>query len=190
MAGLALGSYYLGRIADRVGNPLRLYALLEIGIGVYALMIPMLFQGMDNLYIAIGQSASYSSLLLDIFRFIGAFVIILIPSTFMGGTLPLVSKYYIARRDELGHKISLLYGINTLGATVGTFVTGFFLLKEFGVQFTTYLAVIINFLVGVSAWALAHFSAAATEKETSEPEAGPGSTAAAGSPFLRKIIFQ
>jgi len=189
MAGLALGSYYLGRLADRVSNPLRLYALLEIGIGVYALFIPLLFRGLDNLYILIGQSASYSSLLLDIFRFIGAFVIILIPSTFMGGTLPLVSKYYIAHRDELGYKVSLLYGINTLGATVGTFITGFFLLKEFGVQFTTYLAVIINFLVGVSAWALTCFSAAATEKETAEREPRQASTASAGSPFLRKIIL-
>lgn len=188
MAGLALGSYYLGRLADRVRNPLRLYALLEIGIGFYALFIPLLFRGLDSLYILIGQSASYSSLLLDIFRFIGAFVIILIPSTFMGGTLPLVSKYYIARRDELGYKVSLLYGINTLGATVGTFITGFFLLKEFGVQFTTYLAVIINFIVGVSAWALDYFTPAATEKETIDRDSVPTSTAA-GSPFLRKIIL-
>ena len=42
MAGLALGSYWCGRVADRRGNGLRLYALLELGIGVFALVFPLL----------------------------------------------------------------------------------------------------------------------------------------------------
>lgn len=156
MAGLALGSYYFGKIADRITNPLALYGFLEFGIGLYAVVITYLFQGLDNLYMLIGQSLTFHSVTLDVFRVFGAFVIILIPTTFMGGTLPLVSKFFVRSEREVGRKVGLLYGINTLGATLGIFLTGFFLIKSFGVQTTTHIAVVVNLIVAGAAFWIAY----------------------------------
>src|SRR5262252_6081055 len=56
MAGLALGSWWLGRKADRVSNPLRFYGLLEIGIGLSASLVPFTFRWLDGLYWALAPS--------------------------------------------------------------------------------------------------------------------------------------
>ena len=58
MAGLALGSWVLGRYADRSKNPLRFYGLLEIGIGISATLVPLIFRALDNVYWAAAPSLS------------------------------------------------------------------------------------------------------------------------------------
>src|SRR5438876_3149471 len=58
MAGLALGSWILGKKADRVENPLRLYGLLEIGIGLSAALVPLVFRALDTFYWTIAPSVS------------------------------------------------------------------------------------------------------------------------------------
>src|ERR687887_11247 len=50
MAGLALGSWKLGQKADRITNPLRMYGLLEIGIGISAALVPLVFRALDSFY--------------------------------------------------------------------------------------------------------------------------------------------
>src|SRR5262249_26739554 len=50
MAGLALGSWKLGQKADRATNPLRIYGLLEIGIGISAALVPLVFRALDSVY--------------------------------------------------------------------------------------------------------------------------------------------
>jgi hypothetical protein len=59
MAGLALGSWKLGRKADITANPLRLYGMLELGIGISAALVPLVFRALDTLYLAIAQSVSW-----------------------------------------------------------------------------------------------------------------------------------
>src|SRR5216117_4373525 len=58
MAGLALGSWSLGRKADRTDNPLRMYGLLEIGIGISAALVPLIFRALDTVYWAVAPSVS------------------------------------------------------------------------------------------------------------------------------------
>src|SRR5436309_6938427 len=58
MAGLALGSWELGRRADRTSNPLRMYGLLEIGIGISAALVPLIFRALDSFYWAIAPSVA------------------------------------------------------------------------------------------------------------------------------------
>src|SRR5712671_563863 len=58
MAGLALGSWKLGRRADRTANPLRMYGMLEIGIGVSAALVPLVFRALDTFFWAIAPSVS------------------------------------------------------------------------------------------------------------------------------------
>src|SRR5206468_12482558 len=50
MAGLALGSWKLGQKADQTASPLRMYGMLEVGIGVSAALVPLVFRGLDKFY--------------------------------------------------------------------------------------------------------------------------------------------
>jgi len=188
MAGLALGSYLFGRLADRVSSPLLVYALLELGIGVYALLSPHLFAGLDNLYIAFGRHLGHQHLLLDLLRTVGAFLIILLPTSFMGGTLPMISKTAVRHEGEMGLKIGLLYGINTLGATLGAFLAGFFLIRLLGMQHTTWLAAAVNLLVALMAGGLALVlpPPAVAFAPAAPPEQAPGQ---APTPSLRPWVL-
>ena len=52
MAGLGLGGHLLGRTADRSRSPMRLYGLLEIGVGLYAFLTPALLVAAQHIYAA------------------------------------------------------------------------------------------------------------------------------------------
>jgi len=149
MGGLALGSIVLGRITDKHNKLLRLYSFLEIGIGIVAICMPIFLQGLNSIYTFIFQNVTSSSGFLFLIKTILSFILLLIPTFLMGGTLPLLSKYIVRRKQEIGPKVGLLYSVNTLGATVGCFVTGFFLLETLGVTHTIFFAAGINIILGV-----------------------------------------
>ena len=92
MAGLALGSYIFGRIIDRRGNPIFIYGLLELGIGIFALIFPLLVAGLTPLYRTIYPGLQGSFYSLSLIRFALSFLILLVPTTLMGGTLPILSR--------------------------------------------------------------------------------------------------
>src|SRR5438477_9157285 len=125
MGGLALGSVLAGRIADRLREPLRTYALAEAGVGLYGLAIPFLltlYPALNaQMYRAVGEHRVGLSLL----RFAATAALLLLPTTLMGATLPLLSRHLAVRGEmnrqgggDLGHlgvKIGTLYAANTLG---------------------------------------------------------------------------
>src|SRR5438552_14295317 len=91
MAGLALGSWKLGQKSDRTDNPLRMYGLLEIGIGLSAALVPPVFRALDTFYWAIAPSvASVPGGTLFV-RFATSFAVLLTPTFLMGGTLPVLT---------------------------------------------------------------------------------------------------
>ncbi len=92
---------------------------------------------MDSIYIATGRALGFQQPLIEVFKTLGAFLIILVPTTLMGGTLPVLSKVFVRREQDLGLKVSLLYALNTFGAMLGTFLTGFFLIRSLGMAHTT-----------------------------------------------------
>lgn len=147
MAGLALGSYLLGNVADRAKNPLKLYILLELGIGIYGFFTPLLFQRLDKIYLPFVNIMPESFYLLSIVRFFFAFSVILAGTAFMGGTLPALSKFYIKTIEGAGKGAGRLYGINTIGAVFGSILAGFALIPYLGVKETLYTAVGINLLI-------------------------------------------
>jgi len=152
MAGLSLGSYYFGRLVDNSQNKLRLYALLEIGIGVYAVFTPLIFKGADHLYTLIYSQFHPQFYVFALIRFLLAFIIILIPTVLMGGTLPVLIRYFVGGRQQTGKLAGYLYSFNTLGAVLGAFGTGFFLVRMFGIEQTIYLAAAINIAIGLAAY--------------------------------------
>lgn len=154
MAGLGLGSFLFGRIVDKWQRPLLTYGLLELLIGLYALLLPALFSALIPPYQEIWQLQP-SFALLNLFRFLLTSAVLLIPTTLMGGTLPALSRFYVQKREAVGLNVGLLYGVNTLGAVVGAAAAGFFLLPEIGMHRTTWVAVGLNLAVGLFALGLA-----------------------------------
>ncbi len=153
--GLALGSLTFGRIADRRSSPLKIYALLEAGIGVFAFAMPFLLAGLSDVYVDIARRWSIGYYAINAVRFSLSFLVLLIPATLMGGTLPVVVKFFAREDGRLGRDIGWLYAVNTFGAVVGTFLAGFLLILLLGVRETAWAAGALNFLVAAAVWALA-----------------------------------
>jgi spermidine synthase len=158
MAGLAAGSYFWGRIADRTRNQLQLYALLELGIGVYAALFVFLFPVLDQLYAAVFHflNLNYSSLSLT--RLLFSMLTLLFPTFLMGGTFPVLSKFYIRWTGDVGKTTGILYALNTAGAVCGACLSGFLLIEKLGLQLTTLLMVTLNLIIAVTAIVLSRKS--------------------------------
>ena len=153
MAGLALGSYYFGRkIDESTQSPLQIYALLEAGIGAFCLVWPLILMALGALYVLIHRNVTSEFYTLSLIRFVLTFGVILIPSTLMGGTLPVLTRFFVKRLDQLGTNIGILYALNTFGAVIGTVAAGFFLIEALGIRWTLGIGIAINF--GVAAVAL------------------------------------
>ena len=151
MGGLGLGSYLAGRYIDRIQKSsqlLQLYGLLEIGIGLYALVLPGMIEAIQPLFSSIYNQASGHLLIFNTFILLGAFVLFIVPVTLMGATLPILIRFYVAKLDHLGARVGRLYAINTIGAAMGSMLSGFVLIKMWGVGETLRFAVVMNFLIG------------------------------------------
>ena len=170
MAGLALGSFYFGRKIDESDqSPLRMYALLEAGIGAFCLVWPLILSILGALYVLIHRNVTSEFYTLSLIRFVLTFAVLLIPSTLMGGTLPVLTRFFVKRLEQLGTNIGVLYALNTFGAVVGTVAAGFFLLEAFGVRWSLGIGIAINFAVAAIAIALAN-RVSGVEDVSDQPE--------------------
>ena len=161
MAGLGLGSYLFGYAVDRLPNTsdsptggkaaLLLYGWIEILIFFSGALLSLLFSNFSGLYASLHSFLPESVPLQNFIKMLFAFGMMLIPTTFMGATLPIISKYCVTDDNRMGVQVSLLYALNTLGAALGCLMTGFFLMGNFGVLQTVLMAAAANLLIGVSA---------------------------------------
>lgn len=149
MAGLAIGSQCAGIIGDRILSPILVYAILEILTGITASLVPYILSGSHGIYQSIYNSYfDAMPWLYNGFRVIIAAITIILPATLMGATLPILARYSINTEDQLGLRAGNLYAINTVGALVGTLLTGFVLLPMFGMAETMTIGVLINVSIG------------------------------------------
>lgn len=160
MAGLGFGSMLGGRIAHGAKNPWRLYGLLELGIAAFGIFSPSLIN-------VIGQRTAGSPYGLV---FILSFGILLVPTTLMGMTLPVLTQSFVIRAETSGRVIGILYGINTLGAAFGSALAGYVLIGKYGFDGAIYAAVTANALVGLLAVAIAYNPKPSTVKDDREPQ--------------------
>ena len=144
MAGLALGSYGFGRLADAGRNALLAYGLLEGGVGVYALLVPILFALTQQAYTRLYGLAEVSFAAFSLGLFLLCFLVIVIPTALMGATLPVLSRFCVTQFAALGRRVGDLYAINTLGAVLGCALTGFLLIPELGLRGTIRLGAVAN----------------------------------------------
>ena len=153
MGGLALGNTLAARYGDRLKNPVRVYTLAEVtiastGVGlVYllpilgAILAPWLSPFLDHQWI------------LNLFRFLIAFSLLVIPSTAMGVTLPVLTKVLTRTDRNFGRVLGRLYGWNTLGAVMGTVVAELYLIRILGIHGTAFVAGTLNLVAAlVAAW--------------------------------------
>ncbi|NKB69614.1 MAG: tetratricopeptide repeat protein [Candidatus Latescibacteria bacterium] len=188
MAGLALGAYVAGRYIDRVTSPLKLYGFLELAVGLYGLVMPLLFAGFEPVYEFLYHRFVGWPTVLGIGRFVVSALLLISPTILMGATLPLLSRFISQRRESMGRDVGRLYAFNTLGAAVGAACTGFLLVPFLGVHWTVVGAALTNLAIGVVAIGLARGSGA-VESETRHGEESPPSGAPAWAVGNRSVLL-
>ena len=168
MGGLALGSYAGGKVIDRRFNPLAAYAFLELGIGLYCLIIPGLidfaFPLFKWVYLNWGDSYTQASMI----RFSICVAILIVPATFMGATLPVLSKFVSRDKAHIGKDVGTLYSINTFGAVFGAWASAFVFMRLWGVQSTIWMTALLN--LAISAVIFLIFRPPVKGSITHEPE--------------------
>jgi len=160
MGGLCLGSLGLPRMARaRQMHPLRVYALLELGIGACGILALVVIPLLDRVYVA----AVGHGMPAILFRALICAICLLPPTVLMGASLPAAARWVESTAEGVSW-LGLLYGGNTAGAVFGCLLAGFYLLRVFDLTAATLVAAAINGMVGLSAVALA--------KRTAAPAAG------------------
>lgn len=163
MAGLAIGSFFGGRLAERLTRPLLAYGVAEIGVGLVALATPGAFEALQRFYPLISRPLGESEALLFIVRVVLSFGLLAIPTTLMGATLPIIVKSSLARSGELSGRIGLLYAANTFGAITGAALAGFWLIGGLGISRSIELAAAVNAAVGLVAILLQRWASTSSE---------------------------
>ncbi|MDO3378750.1 fused MFS/spermidine synthase [Geoalkalibacter halelectricus] len=168
MAGLALGSYIFGRYTvDHDANPLRLYAWLEVGVAVTALLFAPTLVMVERIYVFWTHILPQAPWLTTSVNILFCAMLLLPPTIFMGGTLPVMCRLFARRK--CGGQIGRLYALNTLGATLGAFAAAFMLIPALGLSRTGYLAVALNLAIAGGAFILSRRCAAAPGEKPATP---------------------
>ena len=183
MSGIALGSYALGKYADRSRNPLRLYALYETGVGLTAFISSYILVHITPFYVWAHEIFGGFLPAFAAVRFLIAFLLLIAPTVLMGSTLPVLSRVAIKRLSRVGRELGSLYAINTVGAVAGSLAAGFYLIGHLGLHGAVDVAVFGNLAVGICAWfaslrpGTAHFPA--VESQGASPASRPAGVLAA-----------
>jgi len=174
MGGLALGSYCGGRLIDRCRRPLLVFSGLQLGIGGFALAFPVLLSALTAVYVGVYRMWPTTFYLFSVMRFLLAFLLLLVPTTLMGATLPVLVKGYVKRLERLGSDVGALYSMNNWGAAAGAILAGFVLIQSIGVRETSYVAAAASLGIGLITLALGLFQKPLPPvDEVSEPESAP-----------------
>ncbi|MFZ3315700.1 spermidine synthase [Mycobacterium sp.] len=149
MGGMCLGSLLLPRYVSARRHPLRVYALIEGGIGVCGLVVLLMLPLLDHLYAAVGGSGLFGMLM----RAVLAAVCLLPPTLLMGASLPAIARYVESSPREVSW-LGFFYGSNIAGAVLGCVFAGFYLLRVYDMPTATYVAAAINAVVALLSYHL------------------------------------
>ncbi|MEP7351901.1 MAG: fused MFS/spermidine synthase [Acidobacteriota bacterium] len=186
MGGMCLGSLLLPRKVSPQQHPLRVYAWLEIGIGILGLVVLFAIPWVDRLYASIasfGMNGVFS-------RAFVAALCLLAPTLLMGASLPAIARWVesTSQSEEASQEgiswLGFFYGGNIAGAVFGCLLAGFYLLRVYDMAIATYVAVAINFAVGGLAWMLAERAPYTPSPRASQPT----SFSLSGSPIAFTVI--
>jgi spermidine synthase len=142
MGGMFAGSLLLTRYVSPAEHPLRIYAKLEVMIGLSGAILIVLMPLVGRLYTAVDGGGPASIVL----RAVVAVMLLLPPTILMGATLPAISRYVEATPSGVAW-VGLFYGGNIFGAVIGCLVAGFYLLRVYDLTTASLTAVALNALV-------------------------------------------
>ena len=150
MGGMCLGSLGLSRFVPQSRHPLRVYALLELTIGVSGLLMLAAMPLVEGIYAAVAGHGVRSLLLRGLF----AGLCLLPPTTMMGATLPAVARWVKTTPRGVSW-LGYFYAGNTTGAVFGCLTAGFYLLRVYNMKTATFFAVALNIVGAAGAFVLA-----------------------------------
>lgn len=156
MGGLGLGSYLAPRIIKRWrGSLWSLYAALTISIGITAMAVPYLDNIIVHIYTAVSRSGSLS-IFVPAVRFLLSFIVMAIPTVFMGISFPAIVEAALRMADDppakADKRVGYLYGLNTLGGAFGCLLAGFVLIYKLGLILSTLATASVNIILGAAAF--------------------------------------
>lgn len=153
MGGMCLGSLLLPRFVSASRHPLRVYALLEIGIAISSLLVLVALPFVGHVYIALVGHGLPGVVL----RALVCLVCLLPPTVMMGATLPTIARWVEATPRGISW-LGFFYGGNTAGAVAGCLLAGFYLLRLHDTTTATLAAASLNFAVAGLALLLARLA--------------------------------
>jgi spermidine synthase len=151
MAGLAVGGFAFGGLSDRSSSPLKLYGLLEAGVGAYALALPAMIHGVTPAYVRAAQALQGEPVALGLLRVLAGFALLGLPTALMGGTLPALLRVVATHPARLGVDLGRLYTANLLGGVAGTLAAAFVFIGFLGMRGTVVLAALGNLTIALAA---------------------------------------
>lgn len=166
MGGLCLGSLALPRLRRDWSHPIRIYALIEIGIGICGLLVLWGLPSIDRVYVAGAQHGLPGMLL----RGGICSICLLVPTFLMGASLPAITRFVDASPSGVAWW-GWLYAGNTVGAVFGCLLAGFYLLRLHDMVVATYVAVAINVAVALLSLAVAAMVPFAAPEPAAQPAA-------------------
>jgi spermidine synthase len=183
MGGMCLGSMLLPRFLPKTAHPLRVYAVLELGIGLYALLVLAGLPWLEAFYARFGSPGN-SDLPL---RAIVSGLCLLPPTMMMGATLPAMARWIKATPAGVSW-LGFFYGGNTFGAVIGCLLAGFVLLRNHDMPYATWVAFGLNVVVALVAFALSAFAPHTAQDSEPEATAEPAPAAAPGAKQVYLVI--
>jgi spermidine synthase len=154
MAGLALGAWAFGRLADRTHHVVRAYGLVELGILLTGIAVSWSIDPLMAVYVKLAGGSEHGYYFTHLIRFALALAVFVVPSTLIGGTIPLMSRMVARHAGALGIGFGRFYAVNTLGAVLGAGLAGFVLIRFIGMHASVYVAAAGNALAALIALTL------------------------------------
>jgi spermidine synthase len=170
MGGMCLGSLLLPKYLNPRYHPLKVYAYLELGIGLLGVIVLFAVPIVGRIYTSIAGTGQVNLIL----RAIVAGICLLPPTLLMGATLPAIARWVETTPKGVSW-LGYFYGGNLAGAVVGSLLAGFYLLRVFDMPTATAAAVALNVVVALLALVIAsrtpHTVITAAEDATPQPTA-------------------
>ena len=180
MGGMCLGSLLLPKYLNRRNHPLRVYAMLEIGIAVFGIIVLFAVPIVGRIYTSIAGTGQVSLVL----RAIVAAICLLPPTLLMGATLPAIARWVETTPKGVSW-LGYFYGGNLAGAVAGSLLAGFYLLRVYDMPTATGAAVALNVLVSL----LALVVAARTPHTVISETPGDAPLAATAAPEISRLVY-
>ncbi len=149
-SGIAIGGYYFGKKIDTSNYEIGKFLFLEMGIGIYTILFFFIHPLTSLVYTYVFQNFGEHSFILAFYKFVFVFSFSIIPAIFIGGTFPVLSRFFIRSSANVGREVGNLYGLNLIGVSFGYFLTTFVFLYIFGLkQSLLFAALIFLFNAGI-----------------------------------------